>query len=147
MPCTYDCYIGLPSLNSIAVQVRSFTFSSVGVPPVTNRSFFPYTSLPLFEQLEPILTARDVAALKVPALADASDDVILRLFDVAMSCTAMPTSKRPNTIQLVAELEALWSQLTGAAAELNEKVDGALRHMGPNTAKTLLEEFDDIGLV
>ena len=99
------------------------------------------------EQLEPLLAARNVAALKFPALIDASDDVILLLFDLAMSCTAMPTSKRPNTIKLVAELETLWSQLTGGTAELNKKVDGALRYMGPETAKTLMEELESIHLI
>ena len=47
-------------------------------------------------------------------------------------------------MKLVAELEALWSQLTGTSGDLNLKVDRALRTVGPHTKKTLDEEFEDI---
>ena len=93
--------------------------------------------LPTDRQVESLLVARNAAALKAPAFADVSDAIILQLFELALSCTAMPTGRRPNTLKLVAELEALWSQLAGKAADLSEKVDRVLRQTEQYSTKTL----------
>ena len=98
----------------------------------------------LVNEAEPLIRARDVAALKAPALADVNDDIILRLFDLALSCTSMPTSKRPTTLKLVAELEALWMELSGKSTELSKKVDSALRRTNDSSSKSLEEAFDDM---
>ena len=50
-------------------------------------------------------------------------------------------------MKLVAELEALWSQLAGKAADLSEKVDRVLRQTEQYSTKTLEEEFDSIHVI
>ena len=95
-------------------------------------------------QVEPLLVARDAAALKAPAFAAVSDAVILQLFDLAVSCTAMPTSRRPSTLKLVAELEALWSQIAVKSGNLSEKVDSALQHVKKHSVESLQDEIDSL---
>ena len=55
----------------------------------------------------------------------------------------MPTSKRPTTLKLVAELEALWMEVSGKSAGLN-KVDKALRQHFEYERKTLVETIEEM---
>ena len=96
------------------------------------------------DQAEPLIRARDAAALRTPALKDVHDDMILQLFDLALSCTAEPTNKRPSTLKLVAELEGLWMEISGKSTELSQKVDNALHRTNESSSKSLQEAFDDM---
>ena len=106
------------------------------------RALCPICGLPI--QAEPIIRARDAGALRVPALAGVGDEFILRLFDLALSCTAMPTSKRPTTLKLVAELEALWMEFSGKSAKLSDKVDSAWLQHSESFSKSFDEVFDEM---
>ncbi|CAI6008423.1 unnamed protein product [Closterium sp. NIES-65] len=64
-------------------------------------------------QVAPFIAANDGVTFKDPAL-DAPPDIILRLARLALSCTAMPTVLRPNLIKILAELEAMREEVSGA---------------------------------
>ena len=56
----------------------------------------------------------------------------------------MPTSKRPTTLKLVAELEALWMEFSGKSAKLSDKVDSAWLQHSESFSKSFDEVFDEM---
>ncbi|CAI6011439.1 unnamed protein product [Closterium sp. NIES-65] len=60
----------------------------------------------------PLVASNAVATFKDPQL-EASDDLVLRMARLALSCTAMPTASRPSMIRILAELQQMKSDFFG----------------------------------
>ena len=71
-------------------------------------------------QVEPLVEQQNVAAFKHPAL-EISDDAILQLVQLALSCTFMPPSRRPDMKDVVSSLEASRKELFGVIASKSDK--------------------------
>ncbi|CAI5468257.1 unnamed protein product [Closterium sp. Yama58-4] len=74
----------------------------------------------------PFVACNNVAAFKDPDL-EASDDIILRLARLALSCTAMPTASRPSMSRVLAELMVIKEDCLGLEANrMAERIDKEL---------------------
>ncbi|CAI6003383.1 unnamed protein product, partial [Closterium sp. NIES-64] len=72
---------------------------------------------------ESLVAAGKAEELKDPRL-DAPADLILRLAQLALRCTAMPTVSRPDMIQVVSELTALRKEFLGkVSSRMAERID------------------------
>ncbi|CAI5472384.1 unnamed protein product [Closterium sp. Yama58-4] len=72
---------------------------------------------------ESLVAAGKAEELKDPRL-DAPADLILRLAQLALRCTAMPTVTRPDMIQVVSELTALRKEFLGkVSSRMAERID------------------------
>ncbi|CAI7780120.1 unnamed protein product, partial [Closterium sp. NIES-53] len=72
---------------------------------------------------ESLVAAGKADELKDPRL-DAPADLILRLAQLALRCTAMPTVTRPDMIQVVSELTALRKEFLGkVSSRMAERID------------------------
>ncbi|GJP56543.1 hypothetical protein CLOM_g15606 [Closterium sp. NIES-68] len=88
-----------------------------------------------------------------PSLA-APDDIIKRITQLAVSCTAMPTASRPSMLRVVQDLEALREEVGGgdARARVSARIDAMLvsqesrRSMEEDLA-LVAEQFADTGTV
>ena len=77
-------------------------------------------------QLELLIRAKNVEALRDSKFSKVSDEQLLALFGLALRCTTQPTSNRPGMIQVVAELQAAVSDLTAASHQAAKRVDKAV---------------------
>ncbi|GJP54668.1 hypothetical protein CLOM_g13726, partial [Closterium sp. NIES-68] len=85
------------------------------------------TQINLKQWVAPLITSNAVTALKDPHL-DATDDLVLRLARLALSCTAMPSASRPAMSQVLVELgkvreEVLGAQANRAATRIDDEID------------------------
>ena len=93
----------------------------------------------LSAQVEPLVEQKDVLAFKHPAL-EISDEAILGLVQLALSCTFMPPSRRPDMKDVVSSLEASRKQLFGVIASKSDKyLDAKLRSSNKLGQSTSLE--------
>ena len=62
-------------------------------------------------QAEPLLQNGSIVSQKHPALLEIPDDAFMRLVRLAISCTQLPTSDRPEMAKIVAELMRMQGEM------------------------------------
>ncbi|CAI5460415.1 unnamed protein product [Closterium sp. Yama58-4] len=89
-------------------------------------------------QPQSIVAARDVASFKDPRL-EGPADVILRLAELALSCTAMPTASRPDMMRIIGDLKAIRAELTGG--DVDERAVRIDSELAVGVGETLEEQI------
>ena len=75
-------------------------------------------SVRLSPQINPYMQEGNTEALRHPSV-EAPPDVLLRLVQLAVSCTQMPTSRRPTMAEVVSSLEGIRRELYGVVVARN----------------------------
>ncbi|CAI5983195.1 unnamed protein product [Closterium sp. NIES-65] len=86
----------------------------------------------------PLVSAHDVASFKDPRL-EGPADVILRLAELALSCTAMPTASRPDMMRIIGGLKAMRAELTGG--DVDERAIRIDSELAIGVGETLEEQI------
>ncbi|CAI7788871.1 unnamed protein product, partial [Closterium sp. NIES-54] len=86
----------------------------------------------------PLVSAHDVASFKDPRL-EGPADVILRLAELALSCTAMPTASRPDMMRIIGDLNAMRAELTGS--DVDERAVRIDSELAIGVGETLEEQI------
>ncbi|CAI5519304.1 unnamed protein product, partial [Closterium sp. Naga37s-1] len=84
------------------------------------------------------VAARDVASFKDPRL-EGPADLILRLAELALSCTAMPTASRPDMMRIIGDLKAMRAELAGG--DVDERAVRIDSELAIGVGETLEEQI------
>ncbi|CAI7880829.1 unnamed protein product [Closterium sp. NIES-54] len=98
-------------------------------------------------QASECLTSGNLASLK-DATMDAPDDAVLRVAELAVSCTVERTASRPSMALIATQLQAVREEVAGKE-ELREavKVDTEVQEMREDPPGDLDEELREIGVI
>ncbi|CAI5517087.1 unnamed protein product [Closterium sp. Naga37s-1] len=86
----------------------------------------------------PLVAAHEVASFKDPRL-EGPADLILRLAELALSCTAMPTATRPDIMRIIGDLKAMRAELTGG--DVDERAVRIDSELAIGVGETLEEQI------
>ena len=77
-------------------------------------------------QVSELIAGRNISALREPPFDGVSDERLLALFELAVRCTSIPTARRPNMIEVMAQLQAAVFEITGAPDPASALIDEQL---------------------